>query len=91
VTPVTQSIAPKTGMNALLTAEESALILADRQPIQFAGLHSREPLLWVIHEDPSKRAEAAPVTGGADLHARIGIRSARPMVNIIIGGGYRHV
>jgi hypothetical protein len=70
VTAVTQSIAPKTGLTALLTPEESALILANRRPIQFAGLHSREPLLWVFREDSSKRAEAAPVTGGADLHAR---------------------
>ena len=89
---MTQSIAPKTGLNALLTPEESALILADRQPIQFAGLHSREPLLWVIREDSSKRAEAAPVTGGADLHARQ-LGSDRPdrWIIFIIGGGYRHV
>jgi len=75
VTPVTQSNAPKTGLNALLTPEESALILVDCQPLQFASLHSREPPLWVIREDSSKRA--APVTGGADLRARE-LESDRP-------------
>jgi hypothetical protein len=63
---VTQSIAPKTGLSALLTPEESVLILIDHQPLQFANLHSQEPtickaahseappdrpLLWVIREE----------------------------------------
>ena len=63
---MTQSIAPKTGLSALLTPEESVLILIDHQPLQFANLHSQEPtickaahseappdrpLLWVIREE----------------------------------------
>jgi nicotinamidase-related amidase len=47
MTPVTQSIAPKNGLNALLTPEESVLILIDHQPFQFANLHSHEPTMIV--------------------------------------------
>jgi hypothetical protein len=43
VTPVTQFIAPKTGLSAVLAPEESVLILIDHQPLQFANLHSDEP------------------------------------------------
>lgn len=32
-----------TGLNALLTPEESVLILIDHQPFQFANLHSHDP------------------------------------------------
>src|SRR5437870_11144466 len=42
-----QSSAPKNGLNALLTPEESVLILIDHQPFQFANLHSHEPTLIV--------------------------------------------
>ena len=35
---MTQSTAPKTGLSALLTPEESVLILIDHQPFQFANL-----------------------------------------------------
>ena len=34
---MTQSIAPKTGLNTLLTPEGSVLILIDHQPFQFAN------------------------------------------------------
>src|SRR5258707_15578271 len=44
---MTQSIAPKNGLNALLTPEESVLILIDHQPFQFANLHSHEPTMVV--------------------------------------------
>src|SRR6266436_9094402 len=44
---MTQSIAPKNGLNALLTPEESVLILIDHQPFQFANLHSHEPTMIV--------------------------------------------
>jgi nicotinamidase-related amidase len=44
---MTQSIAPKNGLNALLTPEESVLILIDHQPFQFANLHSHEPMMVV--------------------------------------------
>ena len=37
----------KTGLNALLTPEESVLVLIDHQPFQFANLHSHEPTLIV--------------------------------------------
>jgi nicotinamidase-related amidase len=44
---VSQSIAPKSGLNALLMPEESVLILIDHQPFQFANLHSHEPTMIV--------------------------------------------
>ena len=37
----------KTGLNALLTPEESVLVLIDHQPLQFANLNSHEPTLIV--------------------------------------------
>jgi nicotinamidase-related amidase len=37
----------KTGLGALLTPEESVLLLIDHQPFQFANLHSHEPTLVV--------------------------------------------
>src|SRR5712672_2226700 len=37
----------KTGLNALLTPEESVLVLIDHQPFQFANLHSHEPTMIV--------------------------------------------
>jgi nicotinamidase-related amidase len=44
---MTQSTAPKNGLNALLTPAESVLILIDHQPFQFANLHSHEPMMVV--------------------------------------------
>lgn len=37
----------KTGLKALLTPEESVLLLIDHQPFQFANLHSHEPTMVV--------------------------------------------
>ena len=37
----------KTGLKALLTPEESVLVLIDHQPFQFANLHSHEPTMIV--------------------------------------------
>jgi nicotinamidase-related amidase len=37
----------KTGLEALLTQEESVLLLIDHQPYQFANLHSHEPTMIV--------------------------------------------
>jgi nicotinamidase-related amidase len=37
----------KTGLNALLTPEESVLVLIDHQPFQFANLNSHEPTMIV--------------------------------------------
>ena len=37
----------KNGLNALLTPDESVLILIDHQPFQFANLHSHEPMMVV--------------------------------------------
>ncbi|MET7506945.1 hydrolase [Streptomyces albidoflavus] len=37
----------KAGLGALLTPEESVLVLIDHQPFQFANLHSHEPALVV--------------------------------------------
>jgi hypothetical protein len=42
-----QSLAFKNGLNALLSPEESILILIDHQPFQFANLHSHEPTMVV--------------------------------------------
>lgn len=39
--------AKKTGLDALLTPEESVLLLIDHQPFQFAGLNSHEPTMVV--------------------------------------------
>lgn len=38
---------PKTGLDALLTPENSVLVLIDHQPFQFANLHSHEPTIIV--------------------------------------------
>ena len=37
----------KIGLNALLTPEESVLLLIDHQPFQFANLHSHEPAMVI--------------------------------------------
>ena len=37
----------KTGLDALLTPEESVLLLIDHQPFQFANLHSHEPTMSI--------------------------------------------
>jgi nicotinamidase-related amidase len=44
---VTQSSTLKNGLNALLTPQESVLVLIDHQPFQFANLHSHEPMMIV--------------------------------------------
>src|SRR2546425_8100044 len=41
------SSSKKCGLDALLTPEESVLILIDHQPFQFANLHSHEPTMVV--------------------------------------------
>jgi nicotinamidase-related amidase len=37
----------KTGLDALLTPEDSVLLLVDHQPFQFANLHSHEPTMVI--------------------------------------------
>src|SRR3954466_4180583 len=44
---MTTTVARKNGLNALLTPQESVLILIDHQPFQFANLHSHEPMMIV--------------------------------------------
>ena len=44
---MTTTVATKNGLNALLTPEDSVLILIDHQPFQFANLHSHEPMMIV--------------------------------------------
>ena len=44
---MTQPVTLKTGLKALLTPEESVLVLIDHQPFQFANLHSHEPTMIV--------------------------------------------
>ncbi|MFI1828503.1 hydrolase [Streptomyces sp. NPDC020412] len=41
------STSPKAGLEALLTPEESILVLIDHQPYQFANLHSHEPMMVI--------------------------------------------
>lgn len=41
------STSPKTGLEALLTPENSVLVLIDHQPYQFANLNSHEPTMIV--------------------------------------------
>lgn len=43
----TVSTSDKTGLDALLTPEESVLVLIDHQPFQFANLNSHEPTMIV--------------------------------------------
>jgi nicotinamidase-related amidase len=45
--PVSQAPHAKAGLEALLSPENSALILIDHQPFQFANLHSHEPTMIV--------------------------------------------
>jgi nicotinamidase-related amidase len=42
-----QATTTKAGLDALLTPQNSALILIDHQPFQFANLHSHEPTMVV--------------------------------------------
>ena len=42
-----QATSMKSGLDALLTPQNSALILIDHQPFQFANLHSHEPTMVV--------------------------------------------
>ena len=42
-----QTTSTKAGLDALLTPQNSALILIDHQPFQFANLHSHEPTMVV--------------------------------------------
>ncbi len=44
---MTQPTPLKNGLNALISPEESVLILIDHQPFQFANLHSHEPMMIV--------------------------------------------
>src|SRR6202171_4812087 len=37
----------KTGLDALLTPENSVVVLIDHQPFQFANLHSHEPTMII--------------------------------------------
>ena len=44
---MTDSRNPHVGIEALLTPQNSVLLLIDHQPFQFANLHSHEPTLIV--------------------------------------------
>src|SRR5436853_1027881 len=47
VTHMTEPAPFKNGLNALLTPQDSVLILIDHQPFQFANLHSHEPMMII--------------------------------------------
>src|SRR6202163_2735828 len=53
--------ATKTGLDALLTPENSVLVLIDHQPFQFANLHSHEPTM--VMNNVIGLAKAARVFG----------------------------
>jgi nicotinamidase-related amidase len=40
-------MSPKTGLDALVTPEDSVLLLIDHQPAQFANLNSHEPTMII--------------------------------------------
>src|SRR5213083_2294607 len=44
---MSQPITQKNGLKALLTPEDSVLVLIDHQPFQFANLNSHEPTMVV--------------------------------------------
>jgi hypothetical protein len=46
-----------TGLDALLTPEESVLLLIDHQPFQFANLHSHEPMMVINNVSLAKTAK----------------------------------
>src|SRR5580658_5639875 len=46
------------GLEALLTPEESVLLLVDHQAFQFANLHSHEPQLVVTTSSPRRRPQS---------------------------------
>ncbi len=54
----------KAGLGALLTPEESVLVLIDHQPFQFANLHSHEPAMVVNNAvglaKPPRRSTSRP-------------------------------
>jgi hypothetical protein len=70
---VTQSIVPQTGLNALLTPEESVLILIDHEPLQFTNLHSRKPTMIVIGDPRGTQATALKLL--PRLATRISVRA----------------
>src|SRR6202007_2168703 len=56
-----QPVAFKNGLDALLTPQNSVLLLIDHQPFQFANLHSHEPML--VANNVIGLAKAAKVFG----------------------------
>jgi nicotinamidase-related amidase len=59
--PAAATQVPYTGLNALLTPENSALLLIDHQGAQFANLHSHEPQL--VANDAIALAKTAKLFG----------------------------
>lgn len=55
----------KTGLNALLTQEESVLVLIDHQPFQFANLNSHEPTMIINNVIGFGRRMAARLGGAS--------------------------
>jgi hypothetical protein len=43
-----------TGLDALLTPQDSVLLLIDHQPFQFANLHSHEPTMVSAAQSPRR-------------------------------------
>jgi len=61
----------KAGINALLTPENSVVLLIDHQPFQFANLHSHEPTMVL-----SNTVELAK-TDRSHLHQYLGRQTRR--------------
>jgi hypothetical protein len=56
-----------TGPNALLSAEDCALLLIDHQGAQFANLHSHEHSSWSTMRLRSRRLRSSSAVTGVDI------------------------
>jgi nicotinamidase-related amidase len=66
----------KSGLEALLTPDESVLLLIDHQPFQFANLHSHEPTMVV--NNVVGFAKGAKVFGVPTLLTASGLEHVSP-------------
>lgn len=66
----------KAGLDALLTPEESVLVLIDHQPFQFANLNSHEPTMIV--NNVVGLAKAAKVYGVPTILTTVSGGARRP-------------
>ena len=48
MSPTVEKSSPRTGLDALLTPQNSVLMLIDHQPFQFANVRNIDPTLWTL-------------------------------------------